>query len=70
MIALCASFDRIREFILSNALLFRNDGMEVDGGGVTQDAVFPLLHVHPNLNHMGASRRRRRGQGGGGRRQQ
>jgi hypothetical protein len=43
--------------------LFRNDGGEVDGGGATQDAVFPVLRAHPNLNHMGASRRRRRGRG-------
>ncbi len=67
--ALCASFDRTREFVLSHALLFRNDGREVDGGGATQDAVFPVLRTRPNLNPMGASRRRRRGQGGGGRRQ-
>ncbi len=64
--SLCASFDRIREFLLSHALLFRNDGGEVDGGGATQDVVFPVLRAHPNLNPMGESRRRRRGQGGGG----
>ena len=63
--ALCASFDRIREFVLSHALLFRNDGGEVDGSGAPQDAVFPVLHAHPNQNHMGALRRRKRGQGGG-----
>ncbi len=67
--ALCASFDRIREFVLSHALLFHNNGGEVDGGGATQDAVFPILRAHPNLHHMGASRRRRRGQEGGGWRQ-
>jgi hypothetical protein len=64
-----ASFDRIREFVLSHALLFRNNGGVVDGGGATQDAVIPVLPAHPNLNPMGASRRRRRGRGGGGRRQ-
>jgi len=37
---------------------------KVDGGGATQDAVFPVLRARPNLNPMGASRRRRRGQGG------
>ncbi len=58
------SFDRVREFVLSHVLLFRNDGGEVDDGGATQDAVFPVLRARPNLNHMGASRRRRRGQGG------
>ena len=68
--ALCASFDRIREFVLSHALLFHNNGGEVDGGGATQDAVFPVLRARPNLNPIGASRRRRRGQRGGGRRQQ
>ena len=68
--ALCASFDRIREFVLSHALLLRNDGGEVDGGGATQDVVFPVLRMCPNLNHMGALRRRKRGQGGGGWRQQ
>jgi hypothetical protein len=55
------SFDRIKEVVLSHALLFRNNGGEVDGGGATQDAVFPVLHVHPNLNPMNALRRRRRG---------
>ncbi len=59
--ALCASFDRIREFVLSHALLFRNNGREVDGSGATQDAAFPVLRARPNLNHMGASRRRKRG---------
>ncbi len=59
--ALCASFDRIREFVLSHALLFRNDGEEVDGGGASQDAAFPVLSARPNLNPKGASRRRRRG---------
>ena len=44
--------------------MFRNDGGEVDGGGATQDAVFPVLRARPNLNPMGASRRRRRGRGG------
>ncbi len=68
--ALCVSFDRIREFVLSHALLFRNDGGEVDGGGATQDAVFPVLRACLNLNPMGALRRRRRWQGGGGQRQQ
>ncbi len=62
--ALCVSFDRIMEFVLSHALLFRNDGGEVDGGSATQDAVFPLLRAHSTLNPMGASRRRRRGRGG------
>ncbi len=59
--ALCASFDRIREFVLSHTLLFRNDGGEVDGSGATQDAIFPVLSERLNLNPMGASRRRRRG---------
>ncbi len=67
--ALCMSFDRIREFVLSHALLFRNNGGEVYCGGATQDAAFPVLHVRLNLNPMGELRRRRRGQGGGGRRQ-
>jgi hypothetical protein len=67
---LCASFDRIREFVLSHALLFCNDGGKVGRSDATQDAVFPVLHARPNLNPMGASRRRRRGQGGGGWRQQ
>jgi hypothetical protein len=58
------SFDRIREFVLSHAFLFRSDGGEVDGSGATQDAVFPVLRAHPNLNPMGALRKRRRGQGG------
>jgi hypothetical protein len=68
--ALCTSFDRIRDLVLSHALLFRNNGGEVDGSGATQDAVFPVLRARPNLNHMRALRRRRRGQGGEGGRQQ
>ena len=68
--ALCASFKRIREFVLSHTLLFCNNGGEVDGSGATQDAVFLVLRAHPNLNPMGASRRRRREQGGGGQWQQ
>jgi hypothetical protein len=42
-LALCASFDRIREFVLSHTLLFCNDGGEVDGSGVTQNA--GLSHI-------------------------
>jgi hypothetical protein len=70
MISPVQPFDRIRKFVLSHALLFRNDGREVDGGGATQDAVFPILQARPNLNPMGASSRRTRGSGGGGWRQQ
>jgi hypothetical protein len=44
--------------------LFYNDGGEVDGGGATQDAVFPVLRARPNLNPMGELRRRRRAKGG------
>jgi hypothetical protein len=29
------SFDRIREFVLSHAFLFRNNDGEIDGGGTT-----------------------------------
>ena len=62
---LCASFDRIREFVLSHALSFHNNGREVNGSGMTRNAVCPVLHAHPHLNPMGASKTRRRGQKGG-----
>jgi hypothetical protein len=64
--ALRASLARIRAFVLNRAFSFRNDDGEVDGGGATRNAAYPVLRARPNLNPMGASRRRRRKKRGRG----
>ena len=66
-LALCASFDRIRKFVLSHTLLFCNNGGKVCGGGTTKNVVCPVWCTRLNLNPMCASNMRRRGGGRRGR---
>ncbi len=62
---LCASFDRIREFVLSHALLFRNNGGEVDGGGATQDAGFFRIACASEPESRGCIKKEEEGARGG-----